>query len=49
MRISKNGSLAVTALACLVMAPAGAFGQSGSITGAGSTFVNPLMSVFHPS
>ncbi len=31
-------------LAGLALAPAGAFAQSGTLTGAGSTFVNPLMS-----
>ena len=32
------------AVAGLALAPAGAFAQSGTLTGAGSTFVNPLMS-----
>lgn len=44
MRKSSNGTLAAVAFTCLALAPASVFGQSGSITGAGSTFVNPLMS-----
>jgi phosphate transport system substrate-binding protein len=44
MRVSSNALLVVIALGCLALAPVDAFGQSGSITGAGSTFVNPLMS-----
>jgi phosphate transport system substrate-binding protein len=34
----------VAVLVCSSMAPVGAFAQSGTLTGAGSTFVNPLMS-----
>ncbi|MFZ0393694.1 MAG: phosphate ABC transporter substrate-binding protein PstS [Terracidiphilus sp.] len=32
------------ALACLAVAPVGVLAQSGALTGAGSTFINPLMS-----
>ncbi len=42
MRISSSRSLAVIVIACL--APVGVLAQSGALTGAGSTFVNPLMS-----
>jgi phosphate transport system substrate-binding protein len=34
----------VAVLVCFSMAPVSAFAQSGTLTGAGSTFVNPLMS-----
>lgn len=44
MRIPRNASLRVITLACLALAPMGVFGQSGAVTGAGSTFINPLMS-----
>ena len=44
MRISSNGSLAIVTLACLTVASGSVLAQSGAITGAGSTFVNPLMS-----
>lgn len=36
--------LVVAVLVCFNMAPVGVFAQSGTLTGAGSTFVNPLMS-----
>lgn len=42
MRLFSRSWLAVIVLVCLT--PMGAFAQSGSLTGAGSTFVNPLMS-----
>ena len=42
MRFVNRGWLAV--MACVCLAPVGALAQSGSLTGAGSTFVNPLMS-----
>jgi len=42
MRLFGRASLAVIVLVCL--ARIGALAQSGSLTGAGSTFVNPLMS-----
>ncbi len=42
MRFVNRGWLAVIVLICL--APLAAFAQSGSLTGAGSTFINPLMS-----
>jgi phosphate transport system substrate-binding protein len=42
LRLFISSWLAVIVLICL--APVGVFGQSGSLTGAGSTFVNPLMS-----
>ncbi len=42
MKISSRWSLVLVAVALL--APVGVFAQSGSVTGAGSTFVNPLMS-----
>lgn len=42
MRKSCNGSFVALILICV--ASVSGFGQSGSLTGAGSTFVNPLMS-----
>ncbi len=42
VRLFSRGWLAVVVVICL--ASASAFAQSGSLTGAGSTFVNPLMS-----
>ena len=44
MRISNSGVILTAALGCLSMGAVNVFGQSGAITGAGSTFVNPLMS-----
>lgn len=44
MKISSNGVHVAVALACLTIAASSIFGQSGSLTGAGSTFVSPLMS-----
>jgi phosphate transport system substrate-binding protein len=35
---------ALATLVCFAVAPVGALAQSGTLTGAGSTFVNPLMS-----
>lgn len=42
MRKLSSGLLAALSFMCLLSI--GAFGQSGALTGAGSTFVNPLMS-----
>ncbi|HYW37218.1 MAG TPA: hypothetical protein VE957_03815, partial [Terriglobales bacterium] len=42
MRLSSRGWLVVIVFVCL--AHIGALAQSGALTGAGSTFVNPLMS-----
>ena len=42
MRKSFSGSLVALIVICL--ASVSGFGQSGALTGAGSTFVNPLMS-----
>jgi ABC-type phosphate transport system substrate-binding protein len=44
MRIYSIALLLVVVLVCFNMAPVGVRAQSGSLTGAGSTFVNPLMS-----
>ncbi len=43
MRTSRTPLLIVVLLACFCVVP-GALAQSGTLTGAGSTFVNPLMS-----
>ncbi len=49
-------ALPMVVMTGLILAPGGAFAQSGTLTGAGSTFVNPLMSkwskeyhALHPS
>jgi phosphate transport system substrate-binding protein len=44
MRIYSIALLLVVVLVCFNMAPVGVRAQSGALTGAGSTFVNPLMS-----
>lgn len=44
MKISSVASLTVVSLLCLSMTPIAVFAQSGSLTGAGSTFIKPLMS-----
>jgi phosphate transport system substrate-binding protein len=44
MKMTRIASLTVVPLVCFNMAAIGVLAQSGTLTGAGSTFVNPLMS-----